>query len=1011
MDVKCLDLEQGVNGMDVSTDVRVESSGASTEDVMNTSPTGREHPVALDDGQVVMFVDCVDGNVLSRVLSSMSNSGSGGNGVLADGVLLHDAQGTFSVAPAGHSHDHSTIEDVSRQPQVKENCMQMCTAVDGSDNRNLDFTNGGCTLLASPCATSATNTATTEPECVQIMANVLPRDQGVLDCLVNTTSIDTGVSAQDSPHTVTSITTPLVSPTAMAAASGDDAMPSVTMVTSSVAATVPVDIAMVDVPQLDSQISSELTAVLDLDVKPVVANSQTDASPTISSPGLQTDVTATPQSVASPSTGQEELQQLQQQQQQLQQLQQQISSGGLVMVTSPNPQTVFTVQWLFSHFEAAEHMSLPRHAIFTFYSECCKQASIQPVNSASFGKAMRQVFPNIKTRRLGTRGQSRYHYYGVGVRTASPYHALMDAALKSCTADSIPANIKLEASEPAPVAAVSSYPSSPCSPSQSSLPMASLPSSPLPGFPELASLQLPGEVSSEKVSLWLVLYKAHCQRILDAAIAENFTEVENYIVNFWGGLPENLRSLLTHKLLADLIGVCDFALYKAILAAVVPDPLRTLSLSMTQALKNFSVMFKSWILAAMQHFPEPVLKCKVEVAKVFLSALRRRMSVSHLAQAISSILQSSDSVCQMLVDWQQLHKSSIVYQSLACCSSKDELDKHIPLYLSFMAEFEDLLVQQADVHSFAFWLSSVVQRILEKTSNDVLTSRANLSAMTRAFMMRWQFLTSCVVRDLTLQSSESFGSHHLLSMLLGDYLFYLLEKKLFEVHEQELMASVQKQDTCTGEVESAPVETTDAKMTASSPVSTDSNVMVLQASLESVLRDATANGDLSSPVANALPNGLSTGLLLNGISDLADTSSIEPVAKLSCGAAHSPGSAVVRLSVPLSVAAQLPVTTAAVATNTVTCENVTSGDTATTHLLEVAGSKTSPGSANAISSLLDPASKMDLDGVAAIPLSTTMSEDADAAATAAAVNDILYEAGFSFPELSMGSLAVEPEYF
>jgi len=35
------------------------------------------------------------------------------------------------------------------------------------------------------------------------------------------------------------------------------------------------------------------------------------------------------------------------------------------------------------------------------------------MNAASFGKIVRTIFPNMRTRRLGTRGNSKYHYYGI----------------------------------------------------------------------------------------------------------------------------------------------------------------------------------------------------------------------------------------------------------------------------------------------------------------------------------------------------------------------------------------------------------------------------------------------------------------------------------------------------------------------------------------------------------------------------------------------------------------------
>ena len=35
---------------------------------------------------------------------------------------------------------------------------------------------------------------------------------------------------------------------------------------------------------------------------------------------------------------------------------------------------------------------------------------MSPLNPASFGKLVRIIFPGIQTRRLGIRGESKYHY-------------------------------------------------------------------------------------------------------------------------------------------------------------------------------------------------------------------------------------------------------------------------------------------------------------------------------------------------------------------------------------------------------------------------------------------------------------------------------------------------------------------------------------------------------------------------------------------------------------------------
>ena len=48
-----------------------------------------------------------------------------------------------------------------------------------------------------------------------------------------------------------------------------------------------------------------------------------------------------------------------------------------------------------------------------------KETNQDPVNAASFGKLIRSVFLGLRTRRIGTRGNSKYHYYGIRVKPTS----------------------------------------------------------------------------------------------------------------------------------------------------------------------------------------------------------------------------------------------------------------------------------------------------------------------------------------------------------------------------------------------------------------------------------------------------------------------------------------------------------------------------------------------------------------------------------------------------------------
>lgn len=72
----------------------------------------------------------------------------------------------------------------------------------------------------------------------------------------------------------------------------------------------------------------------------------------------------------------------------------------------------FAMAWLQKNCELSPDAAVPRNRIYARYVELCAQFSLKPLNPASFGKLVRVAYPGIKTRRLGVRGQSKYHYCG-----------------------------------------------------------------------------------------------------------------------------------------------------------------------------------------------------------------------------------------------------------------------------------------------------------------------------------------------------------------------------------------------------------------------------------------------------------------------------------------------------------------------------------------------------------------------------------------------------------------------
>ncbi|XP_067429358.1 DNA-binding protein RFX6-like [Thunnus thynnus] len=87
----------------------------------------------------------------------------------------------------------------------------------------------------------------------------------------------------------------------------------------------------------------------------------------------------------------------------------------------------------------------------------------------------------------------------------------------------------------------------------------------LPDFPSAQHLLLQGNISREKVDTLIMMYKTHCQCILDNAINVNFEEIQNFLLHFWQGMPDHLLPLMENPVIVDIFCVCDSILHKVVI--------------------------------------------------------------------------------------------------------------------------------------------------------------------------------------------------------------------------------------------------------------------------------------------------------------------------------------------------------------------------------------------------------------------------------------------------------------
>uniref|UniRef100_A0A3Q2YL10 RFX-type winged-helix domain-containing protein n=1 Tax=Hippocampus comes TaxID=109280 RepID=A0A3Q2YL10_HIPCM len=77
-------------------------------------------------------------------------------------------------------------------------------------------------------------------------------------------------------------------------------------------------------------------------------------------------------------------------------------------VSSSRMQQMHAFNWIRNHLEEYPETSLPKQEVYDEYKSFCDNLNYHPLSAADFGKMMKNVFPNMKARRLGMRGKSKY---------------------------------------------------------------------------------------------------------------------------------------------------------------------------------------------------------------------------------------------------------------------------------------------------------------------------------------------------------------------------------------------------------------------------------------------------------------------------------------------------------------------------------------------------------------------------------------------------------------------------
>ncbi|KAL4909471.1 hypothetical protein BDW74DRAFT_82151 [Aspergillus multicolor] len=404
---------------------------------------------------------------------------------------------------------------------------------------------------------------------------------------------------------------------------------------------------------------------------------------------------------------------------------------------------VFAMIWLKENCRKSTG-SVRRDRVYCCYAEKCGTERVSVLNPASFGKLVRIIFPNVQTRRLGVRGESKYHYVDLTVieekqqkpsapTTQFPSHE----ATATVAVDSLNGNEMQRAASvlPQPTADTALFPSpttsfapkvsidkviSGCACRASSQAevitlenvashsgrlihqMLQLPTTDSSSV-DTDSLQLPDingylpEGTDPKVAEALAaLYRSHCISVIDSFRYCKERNLLRFFSAFHGTLTVPVQKLLTHPNLAPWIKECDWLMYQKMIVFVAPLTTQVVPKLVLDAFSSISQRLTTHIAETFKIQPVHVSIARLIPAHIFCNLLKHMLDVNQSANAAAAWLCHPDNRNQMWLDFTTLvdPKEMITRANIPSCAEQatERILKH---------DLRALLTPVADLNSAA----------------------------------------------------------------------------------------------------------------------------------------------------------------------------------------------------------------------------------------------------------------------------------------------------------------------
>ncbi|KAK8041172.1 cephalosporin C regulator 1 [Apiospora phragmitis] len=436
--------------------------------------------------------------------------------------------------------------------------------------------------------------------------------------------------------------------------------------------------------------------------------------------------------------------------------------------------------------------SVPRGRVYANYASRCATERITVLNPASFGKLVRVLFPGLKTRRLGVRGESKYHYvnFMLGddmpdipepIQPAIPLpeqqrsFAQSFNSIKAPSVEASQSKALLPSPEPQQHSESNVHPQFSHSrthslynqPDVSSLDQLQSSTAKTPlrlhfaadndelfrqnnslVFPKIEPF-LPSNTDPDAAMSLSALYRSHCTSLVECIRYCREKTFFHLYTSFQGTLTMPVQKLFSNPSVAPWIEQCDFILYQRMIGIVSGLTLQVVPKPVLDTLRNISERLVPHIRESFQGQPRHVVQAKEAPATIFAALLDRALRVNLTAHAAANMLSNPANRDQMEFPWE----------------------------MEVMTLYGDMTARNGRVPSASSSGEDSAQNVLERWVNFLQSLQGRfLYATPEDIVWCVQRLGTEVMRDLTIAQGKSFGSWWVTKCWVDEMISFLAEQ-------------------------------------------------------------------------------------------------------------------------------------------------------------------------------------------------------------------------------------------